>query len=509
MSLTKDDSITSFKSLFNQIKNNGGSLFGAETNLSREAFLNAGHKMQEYSRGAVTCNHMLNNIIIDNGFNWDQFVKAAQNYKGTQDSANIVCKSCGSEFERAYVKDKLKRFGDKKNRFYTTRHCPHCDGKVSVKDDMQSEKKQLERLQRLLAQARLLGDREEVKELEQDIKTLQEEMMEKTKTKDSYKEIDKLDGYTIQDHEYEIVVADKNNNNVVRFPYKGEAQFDAAILKAEGWIKSHPTKDSLATAIKNRDAAKKMSYDTAPYQKTIDALSVKDDREPDQKDIEAAQRGNNMLGMSLADLGDLVRLMEGKQTFAANVTVVAAKQMIASKKRMGAKDSLATAIKNRDAAKKMGYDTAPYQKTIDAIGLSFMMQKREEYFDKIANILSREGISRNTIEGYADNMFDNHKTPEDAAKAILYKVKSKASNDTADEAVSININLAEPTTEGMVVPIITEVTKEAVGSDVTYKDYIIKQDAATGEFDIYSVGGAIVSHAKTFELAKIFIDDIG
>lgn len=66
----------------------------------------------------------------------------------------------------------------------------------------------------------------------------------------------------------------------------------------------------------------------------------RDERAIEQGDVVAAQRGLNMVGMSLLDLKDLVREHEGKNVFASKVIVVAAKQMIAAKSRMGARDDL-------------------------------------------------------------------------------------------------------------------------------------------------------------------------
>lgn len=42
-----------------------------------------------------------------------------------------------------------------------------------------------------------------------------------------------------------------------------------------------------------------------------------------------------------------------------------------------------------------------------------------------------------------------------------------------------------------------------------YNGYNIKQIKETGEFDIYDLGGAIIGHTTTLELAKIFIDNKG
>jgi hypothetical protein len=58
----------------------------------------------------------------------------------------------------------------------------------------------------------------------------------------------------------------------------------------------------------------------------------------DQSAMNAAARGLNMNGMSLLDLKDLIREFEGKGTQAAKDIVAAAKQMMAAKKRMGARE---------------------------------------------------------------------------------------------------------------------------------------------------------------------------
>ena len=77
----------------------------------------------------------------------------------------IECSKCGAIFEKTGAKDKLRRFKDK--RFMTTFHCPNCDARVFVKEDKTDV--HLQRLQRLKRQAELLGDREEAKELDEEI----------------------------------------------------------------------------------------------------------------------------------------------------------------------------------------------------------------------------------------------------------------------------------------------------------------------------------------------------
>lgn len=61
-------------------------------------------------------------------------------------------------------------------------------------------------------------------------------------------------------------------------------------------------------------------------------------RIPMPADIKAAQRGMNMLSMSIADLQNEVDLHTGKTAFASLVIRMAALQMIAIKRRNGAEE---------------------------------------------------------------------------------------------------------------------------------------------------------------------------
>lgn len=59
-------------------------------------------------------------------------------------------------------------------------------------------------------------------------------------------------------------------------------------------------------------------------------------RIPMPADIKAAQRGLDMLGMSIADLEDEINFHRDNVNFASRVIVLAAKQMLAVKRRNGA-----------------------------------------------------------------------------------------------------------------------------------------------------------------------------
>lgn len=67
---------------------------------------------------------------------------------------------------------------------------------------------------------------------------------------------------------------------------------------------------------------------------------------------------------------------------------------------------------------------------------------------------------------------------------------------------------AEVKTE--VAPVIEAAKEDVIYSDdILYKGYTMKQIPATGGVDIFAVGGAIIQHAESYELAKTYIDNLG
>lgn len=95
----------------------------------------------------------------------------------------IECSKCGAIFEKTGAKDKLRRFKDK--RFMTTFHCPNCDARVILKNGDEPITMYLKRLERLKEQARRLGDNQEVNELQDEIDQINREIkMNAGKTRD-------------------------------------------------------------------------------------------------------------------------------------------------------------------------------------------------------------------------------------------------------------------------------------------------------------------------------------
>jgi hypothetical protein len=100
----------------------------------------------------------------------------------------------------------------------------------------------------------------------------------------------------------------RNTIGIGRAPWKTRGE-------AEAWIKNENTR---------------MGYDS----RRRDA-----EREPDQSDLNAAARGLNMLRMGPSELEDLIKETAGKTMFASKAVHLAAKQMLAAKRRMGARDA--------------------------------------------------------------------------------------------------------------------------------------------------------------------------
>jgi len=96
----------------------------------------------------------------------------------------LTCKSCKSTFTPDAVKRHIKHFGDKK--YMTTKHCPNCDKRISLKDenpDIEEAKKRIVLLNRYGAQCRMCGEGEEYRETMKEIKQL-EELIKNIRSKD-------------------------------------------------------------------------------------------------------------------------------------------------------------------------------------------------------------------------------------------------------------------------------------------------------------------------------------
>lgn len=100
------------------------------------------------------------------------------------------------------------------------------------------------------------------------------------------------------------------------------------------------------------------------------------EREPDQSDLNAAARGLNMLGMSPLDLEDLIKETAGKTMFASKATHLAAKQMLAAKRRMGARDGKHIHV---HVGRKVR-DDLPITK-LDVAGIRQALKNSGEYVD--------------------------------------------------------------------------------------------------------------------------------
>ena len=96
----------------------------------------------------------------------------------TKDNNLIECKACNSSFSRDFVKSKIRKWGKDQQSFYTTKHCPNCDKRISLRDEqvgLDALRKRIDQLTRYASQARMTGEREEYNDAINEIDNLKAE----------------------------------------------------------------------------------------------------------------------------------------------------------------------------------------------------------------------------------------------------------------------------------------------------------------------------------------------
>ena len=147
------------------------------------------------------------------------------------------------------------------------------------------------------------------------------------------------------------------------------------------------------------------------------------------------------------------------------------------------KDQIAELECQKEQAKKQGYGTDAYDAAIAELQKDDAFE--EEYKGvKIYSEPSYAGDRRYYFKGSAgDNIY--HTSLKALKDQIDRQGSSKDSKTKDDEEAEEAFDL------------------------IHYNGYNIKLVKETGEFDIYDLGGAIIGHTATLELAKIFIDNKG
>lgn len=103
----------------------------------------------------------------------------------------------------------------------------------------------------------------------------------------------------------------------------------------------------------------------------------------------------------------------------------------------------------------------------------------------------KEGASQEVI---SENIKKEMEAGKSREQAIAIAMSKAGKTKDTDIVINISDNPDEP---------------EVSFDSLHYNGYNIKQIKETGEFDIYDLGGAIIGHTATLELAKIFIDNKG
>ena len=135
------------------------------------------------------------------------------------------------------------------------------------------------------------------------------------------------------------------NKEIAKDPrIKGkEAKLIHSLLK--GW-RGGDSFNSLVSKLERGGKSKEYATKIAGK---VAAEKGKDEREPDQSDMNAAAKGLRMLGMEAFELQELIDRYKTSTQFAGKAIHLAAKQMLASKKRVGlVKDSVRPVPVGRD-----------------------------------------------------------------------------------------------------------------------------------------------------------------
>jgi len=127
----------------------------------------------------------------------------------------------------------------------------------------------------------------------------------------------------------------------------------------------------------------------------------------------------------------------------------------------------------------------------------------KDYIGTITEIL--EGFTKNSSGRYRIK-FDNGKEKDLEHNQFMYYLPAyhgtTIKNGVVTKDSDIIINVVENPNE--------EVESEEEAFDlIHYNGYNIKLVKETGEYDIYDVGGAMIGHTATLELAKLFVDNKG
>jgi len=97
----------------------------------------------------------------------------------TKDQDLIACPKCNAQFQRDVIRPRMRKWGKDQSSFYTTKHCPHCDGRITLRDDnpnVETLKKRIDQLERYKINCRITGDLEEFRETEEEIKAVKQQI---------------------------------------------------------------------------------------------------------------------------------------------------------------------------------------------------------------------------------------------------------------------------------------------------------------------------------------------
>ena len=353
----------------------------------------------------------------------------------------IECSKCGAVFEKTGAKDKLRRFKDK--RFVATFHCPNCDARVFVKEDKTDV--HLQRLQRLKRQAELLGDREEAKELDEEINQFYREKngMNAGNTKDKGLQGEEKNIQWLVRPNYSssgvdsfaLIVVNKITNKKIKKDFPTQEEASNNIDKYIDMVKDSKTTDSLfkgqkVTAIKSEQGLREgetytvlgeefilkqiIGEGNATVYKLQDSsgnvivienpeglfYEVKDVKAKDSKTKDTQRELLAKLAEKAGDkeYADDVRSGKVPSSMIAERINYYQTKVGDSEESESLKVKIGDIKKNMDAARKMGYDTEPYQKEIDKLETKDYSRSEQAYDEGYKAAKNGKPISDNPFK---------------------------------------------------------------------------------------------------------------
>lgn len=91
----------------------------------------------------------------------------------------MECPYCKSTFQKDHSRTRMKKWGKDQQSFYTTRHCPNCDKRITLRDDnpdVESIERRLSKLRTYCNYCKMNGQFDEYRDAMSEMLELQKQI---------------------------------------------------------------------------------------------------------------------------------------------------------------------------------------------------------------------------------------------------------------------------------------------------------------------------------------------